>query len=193
MTELLHVKRNPLSTLFFVLSAGVFLVAQLTDPERLRFLAFDSAHWPQRWYAIVTYGFVHVDWNHIIVNMLLLGWIGTWVERMVGSRRFLLIVLTAITAGGVSLLVRQTAGIGFSAAAAALLFYYHFAFPWKREILGIPNVVIPLAALIISVGAVVFGWMPTVGHVPHLAGAAVGLLFLALFKGSHRAIEETDA
>ena len=37
------------------------LVSHVTDPENVRFLAFDSAEWPHRWYAIVIYGFVHVD------------------------------------------------------------------------------------------------------------------------------------
>ena len=50
---------------------GVFLVAQTTDPENVRFLALDDELLPQHWHAIVTYGFVQVDGNHFIGNMLL--------------------------------------------------------------------------------------------------------------------------
>ncbi len=48
MMEALNIKKNPISMLFFLLSAGVFLVAQGTDPENVRFLAFDSAELPRR-------------------------------------------------------------------------------------------------------------------------------------------------
>ncbi len=194
MVEIVQVRKNPLSVLFLVVSLGVFFVARVTDPENVRFLAFDSAEWPQRWYAIVTYGFVHVDWNHIIINMGLVVWIGVWVERLIGSLRYALVVLVAIVAGGVTLLVRQTAGIGFSAAAAAIIFYYNFAFPWKRELpLRIPNIVLPVTLLVLSIAAVVFGWLPAVGHIPHLAGALVGLVFLAVFRRYHRSIDDDPA
>ncbi len=180
-----------MSLLFLVMSAAVFAVGQMTDPENVRFLAFDSAALPQRWYAIVTYGFVHVEWNHIIVNMLILVWVGVWVERLVGTRRFVVLVLSAIVAGGLTLLVRQTAGIGFSAAAAAILFYYHVAFPWKRELpLGVPNVVLPVVLALASVAAVAFGWFPAVGHYPHLAGALVGVIGLGLFRRDHRPLPD---
>ncbi|TVP68095.1 MAG: rhomboid family intramembrane serine protease [Leptolyngbya sp. LCM1.Bin17] len=191
MVEIAEVRKNPLSVLFLVVSVGIFFFARLTNPENIRFLAFDSAEWPYRWYAIVTYGFVHVEWNHIIVNMLLLAWVGTWVERLIGSARYVLLVFSAIVAGGLTLLVRQTAGIGFSAAVAAILFYYHFAFPWKRELpLGVPNIVLPVALLTISTAAIVFGWLPTVGHFPHIAGALVGLVLLAFFRRYHRPIDD---
>lgn len=194
MEEIIEVRKNPLSVLFLVVSLGVFIVAQVTEPENVRFLAFDSAEWPQRWYTIVTYGFVHVAWNHIIINMLLLVWIGTWVERLVGSTRYAILVFIAILAGGLTLLVRQTAGIGFSAAVAAILFYYHFAFPWKRELpLGVPNIVLPVALLILSIAATIFGWLPAVGHIPHIAGALVGLVLLALYRKYHRPIDDEQA
>ncbi len=146
-------RSNPLTLTFLLICVGVFLVAQLTHPENVRFLAFDHAELPERWYATVTYGFVHVDWNHIIVNVLVLIWIGVWVERLIGPPRFALLVLTAIAVGGLSLLVRGTAGIGFSAATAALLAYYHFAFPWERELpLRIPNILLPVMLIAGSVG-----------------------------------------
>ena len=166
-----------MSVLFLVVSVGVFSLARLTDPENVRFLAFGTAAMPERWYAIVTYGFVHVDWNHIIINMLLVVWIGVWIELLVGSARYVLLVFSAIVAGGITLWVRQTAGIGFSAAVAAILFYYHFAFPWN------------VALLILSIAAIVFGWLPAVGHIPNVAGALVDLLFLGFFRKHHRSID----
>lgn len=191
MLEMLNFKRNPVSAVFFLTSTIVFLVAQGTDPENVRFLAFDYQALPQRWYAILTYGIVHVDWNHIIVNMGILIWIGIWVERLLGSGRYTVLVLSGILAGAITLLLRETAGIGFSAGAAAILFYYNLAFPWKRELpVNLPNIVVPVALFVLSIAAIIFGWLPSVGHYPHLAGALVGILFLGLFREHHRAIEE---
>ncbi|TVR21018.1 MAG: rhomboid family intramembrane serine protease [Anaerolineaceae bacterium] len=191
MEEILEVRKNPMSIIFLLASVAVFAIARTTDPENVRFLAFDSAELPHRWYAFVTYGFVHVDWNHIIVNMLILIWIGVWVERLIGSRKYTLLVLIAIVAGGLSLFVRDTAGIGFSAAAAAIIFHYHFAFPWKKELpFRIPNIVLPVVLLVLSVAAIIFGWLPSVGHYPHIAGALVGLGFLYVFRKSHNPIDD---
>ena len=186
-----NVRSYPVSLLFLAICASVFAVAQLTDPESVRVLALDSAMFPERWWTIVTTGFVHVEWNHIIVNMLLLLWVGTWVERLIGFRRFAVLVFTAILAGSLSILVRDTAGIGFSAAAAAIVFYYHVAFPFERELpLRIPNIVLPVVLFVGSLAAAVFGWFEGVGHWPHLAGAVVGLLFLAMFRRHHRPLED---
>ena len=191
MLDMINIKKNPISLLIFMISAIIFLIAIVTDPENIRFLAFDYARLPQNWFAILTYGFVHVDWNHFIINMGLLLWIGIWVERLIGSRRFILLVISGILAGGLTLVLRETAGIGFSAGAAALLFYYHFAFPMKRELpLELPNIILPILLLIISIGSVIFGWLPGVGHYPHLAGALVGVIFLGIFHKDHRPIEE---
>lgn len=189
MFELLNLKKNPISGLFFFFSTIVFLVAQGTDPENVRFLALDYHALPQRWYAILTYGIVHVDWNHIIINMGILIWIGIWVERLIGSGRYIVLVLSGILSGGITILLRETAGIGFSAGAAAILFYYNVAFPLKRELpFNLPNIVVPVALIVLSIGAIVFGWLPSVGHYPHIAGALVGLVFLGIFRKHHRPI-----
>lgn len=186
---LLEVQKNPISILIFLISSTIFSIATFLDLEKIRFLALDFEFWPERWYSIVTYGFVHVDWNHVIVNMLLLYWMGIWVERLIGSKRFIVLVFTGILAGGLSILIRETAGIGFSAGAAALLFYYHFAFPFKKELpFKVPNFVLPVVLLILSIGAIIFGWLPAVGHYPHIAGALVGVIFLGIFRKHHKKI-----
>lgn len=190
MSEIINIKKNPINLLIIIICAIVFLVARGTDPETIRFLALDYEALPERWYSILTYGFVHVDWNHIIVNMGFLLWIGIWVERLIGSKRYIIVVLSGIIAGGITVVLRETAGIGFSAGAAAILFYYHFAFPMKRELpFNLPNIILPIALLIVSTGAIIFDWLPSVGHYPHMAGALAGILFLRIFRKDHKSIE----
>lgn len=190
MLELLNVKKNPISIFVLMISLIVFAMAQLTSSESVRFLAFEYSQLPQRWYAFLTYGFVHVDIRHIAVNMSLLIFIGIWVERLIGSRRYIGLLICSIIAGSMTLWVRETAGIGFSAAASALLFYYYFAFPLERELpFNMPNIVLPIILTLISVGSIVMGWMPAIGHYPHLAGALIGLLFLGIFRKKHRSLQ----
>ncbi|MBU0926522.1 MAG: rhomboid family intramembrane serine protease [Spirochaetes bacterium] len=189
MPAILEWKKNPASLAILAACAAVFAAARLGSPESVRFLAFETNELPGRWYAFLTYGFTHVDWNHIILNMLVLAVFGAWVERLLGAARYLLLVAVAILAGSATLYARETAGIGFSAAAAALLFYYNVAFPLERELpFRLPNIALPVALFALSAAASIFGWLPSVGHVPHLAGAMVGLLFLALFRKRHRPI-----
>ncbi len=189
MLELVKVKKNPVSLVLFLLSVSIFAVSVVTDPENIRFLAFHYETFPQRWYGLVTYGFVHVDWNHIIINMGILIWIGVWTERLIGSGRFAILVLSGIIAGGLTLLLRETGGIGFSAGAAAILFYYHLAFPFKRELpFSIPNIALPVLLFFISVMAIVFGWLSAVGHYPHIAGALAGVVLLIMFRKQHSPI-----
>ncbi len=102
-------------------------------------------------------------------------------------------VVSGILAGGLTLVLRETAEIGFSAGAADLLFYYHFAFPMKKELpFELPNIVLPVVLLIVSVGSIIFGWLPAVCHYPHIAGALVGIIFLMIFRNSHRFIRELE-
>ena len=177
MLELLNVKKNPISIFVLMISLIVFAMAQLTSSESVRFLAFEYSQLPQRWYAFLTYGFVHVDIRHIAVNMSLLIFIGIWVERLIGSRRYIGLLICSIIAGSMTLWVRETAGIGFT-------------FPLERELpFNMPNIVLPIILTLISVGSVVMGWMPAIGHYPHLAGAFIGLLFLGIFRKKHRPLQ----
>lgn len=183
------VKKAPVTMLLFAIMSIVFGAAQILGHESVRPLALMSSDFPEAWHTIITYGFVHVQWFHILVNMAILVYVGSWVERLIGKPRYLILIILGVLAGGISIVVRDTGGIGFSAAAAGILFYYHLAFPWKRELpLDLPNIVLPTVLLIASILAIIFGWLPGVGHYPHLAGAATGVILLLLFRSAHREI-----
>lgn len=186
MVNIEKIKQTPITCTFLLLSVLVFLVARITEPENVRFLALDYNELPQRWYTVISYGVVHVEWYHILINMVILVFVGSWVEMLLGSKRYIILVVTSILAGGLSLILRETGGIGFSAAGAGILFYYYFAFPWERELpLNLPNIILPLAIMILSVMAIVFEWLPSVGHYPHIAGALTGVILLICFRKRH--------
>ena len=142
---------------------------------------------------LVTYGFIHADWSHLLGNLVFLLIFGLPAERVLGPWRLLLLFLVG---GAVSNLVAiYTMGspdqiiIGASGAVSALIGAYLALFPGAR--LG---VVIPLglflefvrapAYLLIGVWAalqVVFAHIgPSFGMVAwwaHIGGFVFGVVY----------------
>jgi membrane associated rhomboid family serine protease len=76
-------------------------------------------------WRLVTGGFLHSGLLHIGFNMLLLYWLGTEIERRLGSVRFGLVYLTALLGGSLGALVQTTATptVGASGAVFGLMGY----------------------------------------------------------------------
>jgi membrane associated rhomboid family serine protease len=82
-------------------------------------LAFGTLN-PLQW---VTSVFVHLDWVHVLVNMLFLWWFGLAVEGLIGWRRFVpLYVATGALAGGVTQILMLGADGGGAAGASGAIF-----------------------------------------------------------------------
>ncbi|MEJ6951493.1 rhomboid family intramembrane serine protease [Natronospora cellulosivora (SeqCode)] len=184
MFEKLKVKENPITIIIFLISAIIFFLAGGTDPENIRFLIFNYETLPQRCYGILTYAFVHLDWFYFIINMGILIFVGIWVERLIGSQKYLILVLSSILVGGIALLLEKIIGMGFGAGAAAILFYYCFALPWERELpFKLPNIVLPVALIIFFTLGIIFRWLPPLFHLySYITGALVGIIFLGIYK-----------
>ncbi|GEM_PF-1688002 len=181
MKEILKIRKNPISVLFLLTSAALFLAARAAGTESLSYDAF-----PQRWYGILTYGFVHEHWVFFVIHMGILSWVGIWTERLIGSARYAVLVLSAVLAGGIVILLQGAEGTGFSAGAAAVVFYYHAALPWKRELpFHIPNIAVPFALVLLSAAAVIFRWVPAAALHSYTAGAFAGIVFLGISHKKH--------
>jgi membrane associated rhomboid family serine protease len=63
-------------------------------------------------WRLVTYAFLHANFNHILWNMLFLFWFGRDVEEIYGSREFLAFYLTSALAGGVGFVICNRLGVG---------------------------------------------------------------------------------
>ena len=182
----MRIKKAPVTWIIFIISVFIYITARVNGPESVRFLALVYEDLPQKWYTLFSYGFVHIELYHILLNMTVLIFIGSWVEILLGKKRYLILIFLGILAGGMTLILRETGGIGFSAAGFSILFYYYLAFPWERELpFHLPNILLPLTLLVISILAIMLGWLPTVGHYPHIAGAIVGIILLPIFRSSH--------
>ena len=78
-----------------------------------------------KWWSLLTYGFLHASWSHVLLNSLWLAVFSKPVQTYFGNLRYLLILATGIVAGALSTLLVHWGDpmilVGISAGVSALL------------------------------------------------------------------------
>jgi membrane associated rhomboid family serine protease len=150
--------------------------------------ALDLTHvWVDgEWWRVLTTGFLHGSWLHLLLNMTALGSIGDWVELAWGPWRTLLLFLASSIGGCLASLLwcESQLVVGASAGvlgqAAALWLARRFG-PENLQDKISPISVLSLGILIVlclSLGLVIPG-IAQAGHIGGLlTGAALGWLLL---------------
>ncbi len=136
-------------------------------------------------WTLVTYMFLHGGLGHIFFNMLALFFFGPRLEARLGSRRFLLLYLTAGISGGLLSFTNPMIGvIGASGAVYGVMFgYAHY---WPRDevlIWGILPVQVRWMVVALTAISLVSGFGGAgdgVAHFAHLGGFAGAWLYLKL-------------
>lgn len=154
------------------------------------------------WWTLITAAFSHQELWHFLLNMVVLWSFGSVLERLLGSRLFVVFYLvSAVVSSASHCLVSslllgddRIAALGASGAVSAVLIAFSLAFPRNKILLfGI----VPIPAL---VGAALFvaidlwglfaqtrGAALPIGHGAHLGGALCGaVLWAALLRGRLR-------
>lgn len=184
-------------TLLLVLvTVGVSIWAFQNTRLLERLLLWPPALTRQRQYErLLTYGFVHADWAHLLFNMITLWSFGSLVERVfsawIGSIGFLLFYLSAIVVSILPIYLSHQRdpryrSLGASGGVSAVLFAAILFDPWSGIILfPIP---LPIPAFLFAVLYIGYSiWMDrrghdNVNHSAHLWGAAYGVLFTLLLQ-----------
>jgi rhomboid protease GluP len=85
--------------------------------------SLNGEHW-----RLVTYSFLHLNWNHILMNSVLLWWTGWIVERRVGAAQMLGVYFAAVLIAGIAIAFQshhlpreEGASVGASGGIFALL------------------------------------------------------------------------
>lgn len=73
---------------------------------------------PHGWYRLVTSGFIHFGFIHILMNMLLLFQLGNLLERAIGSTRLAAVYFASLLAGSFGVLIIDRAGVTGGASGA---------------------------------------------------------------------------
>lgn len=146
------------------------------------------------YWQFITYMFAHVNFNHILFNMLGLLFFGIPLEKQLGSKEFLLFYLiTGFFSGLLSFLIFTFLKInvfllGASGAIYAILFAYAVGFPrsviFIWGILPVPAPILVAVYTVIEIVSEVFGASNT-AHLTHLFGFLFAWLYMLIRMGIH--------
>ncbi|MGH8031839.1 MAG: rhomboid family intramembrane serine protease [Luteimonas sp.] len=142
---------------------------------------------------LVTHGFIHADFTHLLFNMITLYFFGRSVEQVfierIGAAGYLFFYLSAILVAILPTYLRHRHDanyrcLGASGAVSAVLFAFILMAPWARIFVF----VIPIPAIIYAALYVGYSvWMDrrggdNVNHSAHLWGGGYGVLFTLMME-----------
>jgi membrane associated rhomboid family serine protease len=150
----------------------------------------------KQWYRIITGGFLHANWVHLLVNLFVFWEFGSFLEKeytgvfgQTGSMFFLgALFLGGIVFANVPALFRHKQdrsfrSIGASGGVSAVLFSYILINPWSMLYLYF---IIPLYSLIVGVLFLIYSYWASrnsrdnIDHLAHFWGSVYGIVFTAI-------------
>jgi membrane associated rhomboid family serine protease len=185
------------SPITLVLIAVTCLVSWMAFNNRA--LADRLILWPpaidrhRQYDRLVTYGFIHADFMHLLFNMITLFFFGRLIEQLmaqlVGVWVFPLFYVSALVVSILPTYLKNQRNpnylsLGASGGVSAVLFAFVMVAPWQLILVFF----IPLPAVLFAVLYVGYSlWMDRRGgdrinHSAHLAGAAYGVLFMLIMR-----------
>lgn len=185
-------------TEFGIVGLAIIIITVLASYQGFRNPAYLSQYafrvkdilYKREYYRLLTSGFLHVGWVHLLMNMLTFYWFSSSVEDMVGYRNYAIIYFGSMLGGSLlSLLLHRReseyTAVGASGAISGLVFAAIALFPEIK--VGIPEVLmVPgwlyglLYVLFCAYG--ITKRLGNIGHDAHLGGGLVGLLTVVLMR-----------
>ncbi len=156
-------------------------------------------HNPAEYYRLLTSGFIHADWMHLLFNMFALYSFGTAVQsviQLLGVREgiFLILYLSAIVIASMPTFLKNRnnsyyRSLGASGGVAAIMFFSIYFFPWGRIGIiyfpkGIPSVIFGVLYLACEAYMSKKG-AGNVNHDAHFWGSVYGLFFAFIIDPTH--------
>jgi len=132
---------------------------------------------------IITSGFLHVNWQHLIFNMVSLYMVSSAVEGFAGSAQYAIIYFSSLIGGGLlSLFIHRNEGdysaVGASGAVCGVIFASIALFP-GISIFFLPGWLYGILFVLVSIYGI-RSRRDNIGHDAHLGGALIGMLVAAL-------------
>ena len=163
------------------------------------------------WWQPVTHMFMHGGFWHIFFNMYTLFIFGVVVERIIGSKKFLLFYFVCgLGAAGLQMFtqyiemqsflnsdsaaalkgiiaLKSTPTVGASGAIYGVLLGYAMLFPDSRMTLLFPPVTLSAKWMVVIFAAIelftgVVGWADGIAHFAHLGGMLIGWLMIKWWR-----------
>jgi membrane associated rhomboid family serine protease len=195
----------PATRALLLLNIALFAAQALTGPMLVRQFAL----WPpaspmypgtptfEIW-QLLTYGFLHGSLTHLFFNMFALWMFGAEIERLLGTRHFVIYYLACVVGAAVAQLVvvsnmdmPPVPTVGASGGVFGLLLAFGMAFPQRRIMLLFPPIPMPAWVFVTLYGLLelylgVTGSGQGVAHFAHLGGMAAGYALLVYWRSQAR-------
>ena len=188
-------------TYFIIGITGVISYMGFIDHNLIDKLQFNAARIIHRkeYYRLVSHAFVHANWSHLLVNMLVLFFFGRVIEsyfqELFGNRStayLLLLYFGGILASNIWSLISQKNNyyynaVGASGAVSAMLFATIFFSPWEPVYLFM---VLPIPGILFGLAYLFYSYQMSkkktdnVAHDAHFLGAVFGFIFPILLRPS---------
>lgn len=186
-------------TLVFVIICCIVTYLAFRDNQLMTRLL----DWPYRekryneYYRLLSSGFIHADWIHLIVNMFVLYQFGELVEHYYvdlfgnsGKIYYLILLLLGVIVPNLIGYFRHNnepgyRGLGASGTVSAVLFIYVLFDPWaKLYLYGVIPIYSVLAAVLYLVYSI---WADkkrndNVNHIAHITGGIFGIIYTLMLK-----------
>ena len=166
--------------------------------SRLQFNAYQVVH-RKEYFRVFTHAFLHANWEHLLINMIVLWSFGTAVEHYYymyfgsdGMIFYLVLYFGAIFFSSLGGLIKQKNNyyynaVGASGAVSAVVFSAIFFAPWNKiyffGLLPIPGVVFAVLYLVYSYQMSKRN-VDNVGHDAHFLGAIFGFILPIIIRPS---------
>lgn len=150
--------------------------------------------------TLITSGFIHGDFGHLLFNSLTFFFFGPPLERTIGTPRFVALYFIGLVLSSLGTVLKQRnnpdyAALGASGAILAVLFAFIVYYPTQMLYLFFA---IPIPAVLFAFGYLAYTWWASknrrdrINHDAHLDGAITGLLFVGVTDPSawSRAIQQ---
>jgi len=182
-------------TLILVVLTGLVSYRAFTDPATSAKLMLYPVQMKQKgeWYRFLTHGFIHADWGHLLINMIVLYQFGRFLENAfmnifgtgMGQILYIILYFSALIVASIPSYFKHQddpgyASVGASGATSALVFGYILFNPWGW--FAFP----PLPALVFGIGYLLYSsymekrGTDNIGHNAHFWGAVYGVVFTIL-------------
>jgi len=151
-----------------------------------------QVYYKKQWYRLITHGFIHANWAHLIFNMISFYFFATYVEQMFNSKiLFIFFYLSGIIIASLTTLIKHKNNhwynsVGASGGVSAIIFASILFEPFSKIIiLPIP---IPIPAIIYGLLFLAYSQYMSkrntdnINHDAHFLGAVYGLVFPILLN-----------
>ena len=186
-----------MTVIIIIITALISITAFSNDKlfSKLQFNPYQVYH-RKEWYRLLSHGFLHANWTHLIVNMLVLFMFGTAAENWFRQLEYegfikmykLIYVVFYLVAIVISSLVSLFKykdnvwynSVGASGAVSAVLFFNIFFNPWEKLYV---YALIPVPGIILGAGYLIYSQymskknIDNINHDAHFVGAVFGFLF----------------